>query len=109
MAWDLDVQTLRSAGRARAEAVASNGAAASGGGNSKNKIVKTTKEELVKAEYYAEKPATPLLDTVNHPVHTKNLSTPVSDQLPASKLSTLPYWLGIERTSVSGPDRPGSK
>jgi 1-deoxy-D-xylulose-5-phosphate synthase len=34
-----------------------------------------------KIEYSGEKPATPLLDTVNYPIHMKNLSTAELEQL----------------------------
>jgi hypothetical protein len=36
-------------------------------------------EALVKpAEYYTEKPPTPLLDTINYPIHLKNLNIKVT-------------------------------
>lgn len=47
-------------------------------GDDRNKIIGGKKEGGWKIEFSGEKPATPLLDTVNYPVHMKNLSTQVS-------------------------------
>lgn len=41
------------------------------------KLTRKEKDGGWKIEYTAEKPATPLLDTINYPAHMKNLSTQV--------------------------------
>lgn len=41
------------------------------------KIVKAKEKGEWKIDYSGEKPPTPLLDTINYPVHMKNLSTQV--------------------------------
>ncbi|XP_074575003.1 putative 1-deoxy-D-xylulose-5-phosphate synthase 2, chloroplastic [Curcuma longa] len=49
------------------------------------KIVKAKEKGEYKIDYSGEKPPTPILDTVNYPVHMKNLSTQELEQL-ASEL-----------------------
>ena len=58
-------------------------AAANGGGDGKVMMRKEAASGAWKIDYSGEKPATPLLDTVNYPVHMKNLSTPELEQLAA--------------------------
>jgi hypothetical protein len=59
--------------------------AGGGGGDAKNKVMirKEPSTGAWKIEYSGEKPATPLLDTVNYPIHMKNLSTAELEQLAA--------------------------
>ncbi|XP_062005865.1 probable 1-deoxy-D-xylulose-5-phosphate synthase 2, chloroplastic [Rosa rugosa] len=55
-------------------------------GNSDGEDRKLTRKEKdggCKIEYTTEKPATPLLDTINYPAHMKNLSTQDLEQLAA--------------------------
>ena len=51
---------------------------ASGSADEERTIIKKEKDGW-KINYSGEKPATPLLDTVNHPIHMKNLSTQVNN------------------------------
>jgi 1-deoxy-D-xylulose-5-phosphate synthase len=44
-----------------------------------HKLTRKEKDGGWKIEYTAEKPATPLLDTINYPAHMKNLSTQVDN------------------------------
>ena len=60
--------------RASAAAAASSGA---GGGDGKVVMSKEPTTDAWKIDYSKEKPETPLLDTINYPVHMKNLSTTV--------------------------------
>ncbi|XP_051126758.1 probable 1-deoxy-D-xylulose-5-phosphate synthase 2, chloroplastic [Andrographis paniculata] len=46
-------------------------------------IVKSEKRDGRKSDFWLEKPSTPLLDTINFPVHMKNLSTKDLEQLAA--------------------------
>lgn len=48
-----------------------------------NKIVGKKTDDGWKIEFTGEKPATPLLDTINYPVHMKNLSTRDLEQVAA--------------------------
>ena len=43
----------------------------------KKMVIRKEKEGKWKIDFSGEKPPTPLLDTVNYPVHMKNLSTQV--------------------------------
>ncbi|GJN10018.1 hypothetical protein PR202_ga28077 [Eleusine coracana subsp. coracana] len=52
-------------------------------GNNKVMIRKEPSTGTWKIDYTGEKPATPLLDTVNYPIHMKNLSIPELEQLAA--------------------------
>uniref|UniRef100_J3MJ51 1-deoxy-D-xylulose-5-phosphate synthase n=1 Tax=Oryza brachyantha TaxID=4533 RepID=J3MJ51_ORYBR len=64
--------------------VRASAAAANGGGDvGKVMMRKEAASGAWKIDYSGEKPATPLLDTVNYPVHMKNLSTPELEQLAA--------------------------
>jgi len=47
------------------------------GSDSERKVVLRKESNGWKIDFSGEKPATPLLDTVNYPVHMKNLSTQV--------------------------------
>ncbi|XP_042392682.1 probable 1-deoxy-D-xylulose-5-phosphate synthase 2, chloroplastic isoform X1 [Zingiber officinale] len=61
-------------------------AAASGGdagGSGEGKIVKAKEKGEWKLDYSGEKPPTPILDTINYPVHMKNLSKQDLEQLAA--------------------------
>ncbi|TVU41273.1 hypothetical protein EJB05_14776 [Eragrostis curvula] len=72
--------------RASAGTTASTGGSSvNGGGDGKNKVMirKEAGSGAWKIDYSGEKPATPLLDTVNYPIHMKNLSTPELEQLAA--------------------------
>ncbi|KAG5138008.1 hypothetical protein JHK82_022739 [Glycine max] len=55
---------------------------ASGSADEERTIIRKEKDGW-KINYSGEKPATPLLDTVNHPIHMKNLSTQDLEQLAA--------------------------
>ncbi|XP_074572395.1 putative 1-deoxy-D-xylulose-5-phosphate synthase 2, chloroplastic [Curcuma longa] len=61
-------------------------AAATGGdagGSGEGKIVKAKEKGEWKLDYSGEKPPTPILDTINYPVHMKNLSKQDLEQLAA--------------------------
>nr|ALD62471.1 1-deoxyxylulose-5-phosphate synthase [Morus alba] len=60
---------------------ASHGSSSSDGGV-ENKLIRKEKDGW-KIDYSGEKPATPLLDSINYPVHMKNLSTQDLEQLAA--------------------------
>ncbi|XP_042387138.1 probable 1-deoxy-D-xylulose-5-phosphate synthase 2, chloroplastic [Zingiber officinale] len=60
--------------RRRQFSVRANGARGDG------KMMRISKEKI---DYSGEKPATPLLDTINYPIHMKNLSTQELEQLAA--------------------------
>ncbi|EXC35479.1 putative 1-deoxy-D-xylulose-5-phosphate synthase [Morus notabilis] len=60
---------------------ASHGSSSSDGGVEK-KLIRKEKDGW-KIDYSGEKPATPLLDSINYPVHMKNLSTQDLEQLAA--------------------------
>lgn len=52
-------------------------------------------ENVRKIDFSGEKPATPLLDTINYPVHLKNLSTQVSSWEEKHRFEwfvTLDFW-----------------
>ena len=59
--------------RATPAAAASN----AGGGDGKVVMNKEATKGSWKIDYSSEKPETPLLDTINYPVHMKNLTTTV--------------------------------
>ena len=42
-----------------------------------NRKAKVNASLAEKGEYYSNRPPTPLLDTINYPIHMKNLSTKV--------------------------------
>lgn len=51
------------------------------GGNPESeerKMAMRKEKEELKLDFSGEKPATPLLDTINHPIHMKNLGRKVS-------------------------------
>jgi 1-deoxy-D-xylulose-5-phosphate synthase len=52
-------------------------ASSAGGGDGKVVMSKEATTSSWKIEYTGEKPETPLLDTINYPVHMKNLSNTV--------------------------------
>ncbi|KAL5705322.1 1-deoxy-D-xylulose-5-phosphate synthase [Ranunculus cassubicifolius] len=56
--------------------------ACANGSDGEGKLVRT-ESEPIKIEYTKEKPATPLLDTINYPKHMKNLTTPELEKLAA--------------------------
>lgn len=47
------------------------------GDEGKGKVMLRKERDEWHIDFSGDKPATPLLDTVNYPVHMKNLSTPV--------------------------------
>lgn len=50
-----------------------------GSSDGRRKMVRNGKINITrKIDFSGEKPATPLLDTINYPAHMKNLSTQVS-------------------------------
>lgn len=55
---------------------ASLGSSSSSSDGAEKKLIKKEKDGW-KIEYTEEKPVTPLLDTVNYPIHMKNLSSQV--------------------------------
>lgn len=59
----------------RASAAAA--ASSAGAGDGKLAMRKEPTTGAWKIDYSGKKPATPLLDTINYPVHMKNLSTTV--------------------------------
>jgi len=69
----------------RASAAAQSTGGSSGGADGKMVVPKEPRPSSApwKVEFSGEKPATPLLDKVNYPVHMKNLSTPELEQLAA--------------------------
>ncbi|KAG2632239.1 hypothetical protein PVAP13_2NG070200 [Panicum virgatum] len=69
----------------RASAAAQSAGGSSGGADGKMVVPKEPRPSSApwKVEFSGEKPATPLLDKVNYPVHMKNLSTPELEQLAA--------------------------
>ncbi|CAN1829074.1 Probable 1-deoxy-D-xylulose-5-phosphate synthase 2, chloroplastic [Linum perenne] len=60
------------------------------------KMVIRKEKEGWKIDFSGEKPATPLLDTVNYPVHMKNLSTQDLEQLAAEMRAEIVY--GVAKT-----------
>ena len=50
-------------------------------GEEGNKMTRKEKDGGWKIEFTGEKPPTPLLDTINYPVHMKNLSTQVNSSI----------------------------
>nr|QEY10164.1 1-deoxy-D-xylulose-5-phosphate synthase decarboxylase [Scutellaria barbata] len=62
-------------------------ACAGGSGGEEKKVVIRREKDGGKIDFSGEKPLTPLLDTVNYPVHMKNLSTKDLEQL-ADELRT---------------------
>ncbi|XP_074587001.1 putative 1-deoxy-D-xylulose-5-phosphate synthase 2, chloroplastic [Curcuma longa] len=72
--------------RRRQFSVRANGASGDG------KMMRISKEKNGwKIDYSREKPATPLLDTINYPIHTKNLSTQELEQLAAELRAEIVY------------------
>ncbi|CAN1288447.1 Probable 1-deoxy-D-xylulose-5-phosphate synthase 2, chloroplastic [Linum perenne] len=61
-----------------------------------SKMVIRKEKEGWKIDFSGEKPATPLLDTVNYPVHMKNLSTQDLEQLAAEMRAEIVY--GVAKT-----------
>ena len=49
-----------------------------GGSGDEGKVARRKETNSWKIDFSGEKPATPLLDTINYPIHMKNLSTRVS-------------------------------
>ncbi|XP_042025833.1 probable 1-deoxy-D-xylulose-5-phosphate synthase 2, chloroplastic [Salvia splendens] len=56
----------------------------------RNMAMRKEKEEL-KLDFSGEKPATPLLDTINHPIHMKNLARKDLEQLAAELRQEIVY------------------
>nr|XP_009400868.1 PREDICTED: probable 1-deoxy-D-xylulose-5-phosphate synthase 2, chloroplastic [Musa acuminata subsp. malaccensis] len=54
-----------------------------GGASGDGKVMITKEKSGWKIDYSGEKPATPLLDSINYPIHMKNLSTRDLEQLSA--------------------------
>ncbi|KAJ8506574.1 hypothetical protein OPV22_007460 [Ensete ventricosum] len=54
-----------------------------GGASGDGKVMITKEKSGWKIDYSGEKPATPLLDSINYPIHMKNLSTRDMEQLSA--------------------------
>ncbi|MCL7037654.1 hypothetical protein MKW94_011888 [Papaver nudicaule] len=54
-----------------------------GGGDEAKLMIRKEKERNWDIEFNGEKPTTPLLDTINYPIHMKNLSTQDLEQLSA--------------------------
>ncbi|KAL6880694.1 hypothetical protein ACP4OV_012259 [Aristida adscensionis] len=69
--------------RASAAAAGAGAGAGAGGVDGKMMIRKEAETGAWKIDFSGEKPATPLLDTVNYPVHMKNLSASELEQLAA--------------------------
>ncbi|KAG6702657.1 hypothetical protein I3842_07G046400 [Carya illinoinensis] len=65
-------------------------ASASGSDGEKRKMIWKEKDGW-KINFSGEKPATPLLDTINYPVHMKNLSTQDLEQLSAELRADIVY------------------
>nr|QIA97544.1 1-deoxy-D-xylose-5-phosphate synthase [Primula forbesii] len=61
--------------------IRASGAAGDGGEDGNGKMVKMRKKDSLKIDFSGDKPPTPLLDTVNYPLHMKNLSLSELEQL----------------------------
>ncbi|XP_075493066.1 1-deoxy-D-xylulose-5-phosphate synthase 2, chloroplastic-like [Primulina tabacum] len=59
-------------------------------GYERKRVIRTEKEGW-KIDFSGEKPATPLLDTINYPIHMKNLSTKDLEQLAAEVRAEIVY------------------
>ncbi|KAG1347514.1 1-deoxy-D-xylulose-5-phosphate synthase 1, chloroplastic [Cocos nucifera] len=65
---------------------------ASGSGNDQKMVIRKEKSGW-KIDFSGEKPATPLLDTINYPIHMKNLSTEDLEQLAAELRADIVYTI----------------
>ncbi|XP_038990448.1 probable 1-deoxy-D-xylulose-5-phosphate synthase 2, chloroplastic isoform X2 [Phoenix dactylifera] len=65
---------------------------AGGSGNERKMVIKKEKSGW-KIDFSSEKPATPLLDTINYPIHMKNLSAEDLEQLAAELRADIVYTL----------------
>ncbi|KAL1327463.1 hypothetical protein HN51_037513 [Arachis hypogaea] len=70
---------------------ASSTTASSSSGDKERSIIRKEKDGVWKINYSDEKPPTPLLDTINHPIHTKNLTTQDLEQLAAELRADIVY------------------
>ncbi|XXG43878.1 hypothetical protein AAC387_Pa01g3817 [Persea americana] len=62
-----------------------------GGSGDEGKVARRKETNSWKIDFSGEKPATPLLDTINYPIHMKNLSTRDFDQLAAELRADIVY------------------
>ncbi|XXG63564.1 hypothetical protein AAC387_Pa05g1720 [Persea americana] len=62
-----------------------------GGSGDQGKVARRKETNSWKIDFSGEKPATPLLDTINYPIHMKNLSTRDLDQLAAELRADIVY------------------
>ncbi|XXG68880.1 hypothetical protein AAC387_Pa08g0018 [Persea americana] len=62
-----------------------------GGSGDEGKVARRKETNSWKIDFSGEKPATPLLDTINYPIHMKNLSTRDLDQLAAELRADIVY------------------
>ncbi|XP_028754576.1 probable 1-deoxy-D-xylulose-5-phosphate synthase 2, chloroplastic [Neltuma alba] len=67
-------------------------ASTSGSDDGERTVIRKTNDGW-KINYSGEKPATPLLDTVNYPLHMKNLSTQDLEQLAAELRADIVYTI----------------
>ncbi|MED6137431.1 hypothetical protein PIB30_064957 [Stylosanthes scabra] len=65
-------------------------ASSSSSGNKERSIIRKEKDGVSKINYADEKPPTPLLDTINNQIHTKNLSKQDLEQLAAKLRADIP-------------------
>ncbi|XXG69266.1 hypothetical protein AAC387_Pa06g2181 [Persea americana] len=65
-----------------------------GGSGDEGKVVRRKETNSWKIDFSGEKPVTPLLDTINYPIHMKNLST---------RVQLFPYSLAYLQSAVGGP------
>ncbi|XP_010933574.1 1-deoxy-D-xylulose-5-phosphate synthase 2, chloroplastic [Elaeis guineensis] len=65
---------------------------ANGFGNDQKMVIRKEKSGW-KIDFSGEKPATPLLDTINYPIHMKNLSTEDLEQLAAELRADVVYTI----------------
>ncbi|XXG53227.1 hypothetical protein AAC387_Pa03g1356 [Persea americana] len=62
-----------------------------GGSGDEGKVARRKETNSWKIDFSGEKPATPLLDTINYPIHMRNLSTRDLDQLAAELRADIVY------------------
>ncbi|XXG80680.1 hypothetical protein AAC387_Pa09g1491 [Persea americana] len=62
-----------------------------GGSGDEGKVARRKETNSWKIDFSGERPATPLLDTINYPIHMKNLSTRDLDQLAAELRADIVY------------------
>lgn len=51
-----------------------------------------------RGEYHSQRPPTPLLDTINYPIHMKNLSIKVNNSCPSFNFINILLYLHINVT-----------